>query len=272
MFERISRGWSLTKTSFKVLKMDPEIMWLPIMAAVLMVIAVAGIGFGALGSGLLGQDSIIGYVVLFAIYVATYAIAIFFNAAVIEMATIRFKGGDPVLKDGLRKSWSRRTRILQWALVAATLGLIFRILRDQARDNFLARLLVGLIEGAWNVVTFFVVPILVFQDKNPMDSIKGSTNLMRSTWGESLGGIITTGLLFFVLGLLGLIPLFLGFMVGGAFFFVMIAVAVLYWVVLAAANSAIDGILVAALYAYATEGKMPAAFAEEGVEGSTLAY
>ena len=49
MFERISRGWSLTKTSFKVLRMDPEILWLPLLAAVTMVVAVLGLGFGFFG-------------------------------------------------------------------------------------------------------------------------------------------------------------------------------------------------------------------------------
>lgn len=274
MFERISRGWSLTKTSFKVLRLDPEILWLPLMAGVLMIVAVVGIGFGAFGLGFFATEgSLLPLVALFAIYFVVYGITIFFNASVIEMATIRFNGGDPVIKDGLRKSWSRVGRIAQWALVAATVGVILRILRDQARDNFLARLLVGVLAGAWNFVTFFVVPIAVFQDVGPIDAIKRSTGIMKRTWGESLTGMVTTSLLFFVLGLVGLIPVAIGFMLGSpTFFLAMLALAVLYWIVLAAVNSAIDGILVAALYKYANEGQLPQAFREEGVSPETLAY
>jgi hypothetical protein len=272
-FERISRGWSLTKTSFKVLRLDPEILWLPLLAGVIMVVAVLGLGFGYLGASFIDDSGLLGYVALFAIYVVSYGIAIFFNAAVIEMATIRFNGGDPVVKDGLRKAWQRKTRIIQWALVAATVGLLFRVLRDHLRDNPIARIFVGLLEGAWAAVTFFVVPIAVFQDIGPVDAIKRSTGMMKRTWGESLTGVFTTGIIFFLLGLLGLVPLAIGFLSGSpGVFMATLVVAVLYWIGLAAVNSAVDGILVAALYKYANEGQLPQAFRDEGVRADALAY
>lgn len=270
MFASLSRGWAMTKTSFKVLKLDKEILALPLMSAVLMIVAVLGLGFGAFGIG--ADGGLAFYVALFAIYVVVYGIAIFFNVAVIEMATIRFNGGDPVLKDGLRKAWSKLGRIVQWALVAATVGLIFRILRDQAKDNFLAHLLLGLMEGAWNIVTYFAVPIAVYRDVGPMDAIKGSTGLVKRTFGESLTGIVTTGLVFFLLGLLGLIPLFIGFMVGGSLAYVFFAIAVVWWIALSATNVAVDGILVAALYKYANEGTLPQAFADQGVRPADVAW
>lgn len=275
MFAALSRGWSLTKTSFKVLSLDKEILALPLLAGVLQILAVVGLGLGAFGLGLFPAEGIGagGLAALFLIYVAVYAIVIYFNAAVIEMATIRFNGGDPVLKDGLRKAWSRKGRILQWALVAATVGIIFRILRDQAKDNILARILISFLEFGWNVATFFVIPIAIYQDLGPMDALKGSMGTMKRTWGESLTGVATTGIVFFALGLLGLIPLAIGFLSGSTVvFFVMVGIAVLYWIALAAVNSAVDGILVAALYKYAVEGALPSAFANEGVRAETLAW
>jgi hypothetical protein len=275
MFAALSRGWALTKTSFKVLKLDKEILVLPLLAAVTLIVAVIGLGFGALGLSLFDNSGILFYGALFGIYVVAYAIVIFFNAAVIEMATIRFNGGDPVIKDGLKKSWSRIGRILQWAIIAATVGLIFRILRDQARDNFLARILISFLEFGWNIATFFVVPIAIYQDLGPFDAIKGSMGTMKRTWGESLTGVATTGIVFFVLGLLGLIPFLLGMGAMGVNAVVgisLIVVAVLYWIVLSAVNSAVDGILVAALYKYAVEGQLPDAFAKEGVRAENLAW
>jgi hypothetical protein len=270
MFASLSRGWHMTKSSFHVLKLDKEILALPLMAAVLMVVAVVGLGFGAFGIGLDGGLAF--YAALFAIYVVVYAIAIFFNVAVIEMATIRFNGGDPVLKDGLKKAWSKAGRIFQWAIVAATVGLIFRMLRDQARDNFLAQILLGLMEGAWNLVTFFAVPIAVYRDVGPFQAIKGSTSLMKRTFGESITGIATTGIVFFVLGLLGLIPLFIGYLIGGPVFIAMLVLAVVYWIALGAVNTAIDGILVAALYKYANEGVMPQVFQDQGIRAEQVAW
>jgi hypothetical protein len=269
-FESVSRGWRLTKVSFKVLSLDKEILALPLFAGVLMIAAVLGIGYGAFG--VLTDSSPATLLVIFGIYVLVYAISIYFNAAVIEMATIRFNGGDPVLADGFRLANKRLVRILQWALVAATVGIIFRILRDQAKDNFLAQILISFLEFGWNIATFFVVPVAVYQDVGPFDAIKGSMGMMKRTWGESLTGIATTGIVFFLLGLLGLVPLAIGFFSGGVVFFVMVAVAVVYWIGLAAVNSAVDGILVAGLYKYANEGRLPEAFENAGVEAQQLAW
>ena len=270
MFASLSRGWAMTKTSFKVLKLDKEILALPLMSAVVTLIAVLGLGFSLIP--LFASESILSYVGVFAIYVVAYFIAIFFNAAVIEMATIRFNGGDPVLKDGLSKAWSKAGRIFQWALVAATVGLIFRILRDQAKDNFIAQILLGLVEGAWNIVTFFAVPIAVYRDVGPMDAIKGSTGLVKRTWGESLAGIVTTSLLFLLFGLAGVLVLFVMFLLVPSMLLVWVVVGVVYLVGLWALNTAIDGILVAALFKYANEGVLPQAFTDQGVQATDVAW
>jgi len=275
MFESISRGWSLTKASFKVLKLDKEILALPLLSAVTLVVAVLVLGFGLGLPAILSENQVAMFLAIFAIYVVAYAISIFFNAAVIEMATIRFNGGDPVIKDGLRKSWSRIGRIFQWAVVAATVGLIFRILRDQAKDNILARILVSFLEFGWNVAVFFVVPIAIYQDVGPFDAIKGSMGLMKRSWGESLTGVATTGIIFMLLGLIGLVPLFLGVVLLGAvpaLGIALIALTIVYWIVLAAVNSAVDGILVAGLYKWANEGVMPQAFSEQGIRAENLAW
>lgn len=270
-FESVSRGWRLTKVSFKVLSLDKEILALPLLAGVLMIAAVLGVGYGAFG--ILTDSSPATLLVIFGIYVLVYAISIYFNAAVIEMATIRFNGGDPVLADGFRLANKRLGRILQWAVVAATVGIIFRILRDQAKDNFLAQILLNFLEFGWNIATFFVVPVAVYQDVGPFDAIRGSMGMMKRTWGESLTGIATTGIVFFLLGLLGLIPIAIGFASGSFGVLVaMIVLAVVYWVALAAVNSAVDGILVAGLYKYANEGRLPEAFENAGVEAQQLAW
>lgn len=67
--------------------------------------------------------------------------------------------------------------------------------------------------------------------------------------------------MFFALGLLGLVPVVLAFVVGsGTLIVAAIVVALVYWGVLAAANTAIDGILKAALFRFAETGEMPGGF------------
>jgi hypothetical protein len=204
------------------------------------------------------------------VYFVGYFVVIFFNAAVVAMATIRFEGGDPVVRDGLRASKENWVLILQWALVAATVGLVLRMLRGEMRQRygFLADLLVGGLEVAWNAVIYFVVPLLVYRKIGPMAAIRESTALIRRAWGETLVGEVSMGLVFGVLGFVGLLAwLATGFLGGSGLLMLGLGIAVLlYWVVLAVVYSAAQGVLTAALYKYATTGQVP-----QGFDGGTLA-
>lgn len=268
MFESLSRGWTMTKASFKVLSLDKEILVLPVLAGVIMLAAVVGVGYGAFGLGLVASGGG-ALLTLFLIYLIAYTAVIYFNAATIEMATIRFNGGDPVLMDGLKKASSKFGRIVQWAIVAATVGLIFAILRQMARDrdSFFGQLLVGFMETAWNVATFFVVPLAVYQDLGPLDAIKASTRRVKRTFGESVSGMATTGIVFFLLGIPGALLLYLG-----AGNLVLMAIGAVWIIVVAALNMAVSGILVAALYKYSTDGNMPEAYTNQGIQAESLAW
>lgn len=262
MFERLRRGWSLTKASFGVLRKDKEILVLPVLAFLSIVLGVGA--WIAVGLGTLGLPNEAGlaplhYVLLFCIYATTAFFGTFFLAATIEMATIRLEGGDPVVRDGLSKAWEKKGKLLAWALVAATVGMLLRVLRERAQG--LGNLLGALLELGWAVATFFAVPVLVYRDVGPFQAIKDSGSLMKDTWGEAAGGVGSAGIIFFLLGLIGLVPIALGFFAGSVSLLgAGIAVAVAWWVLLAAANTAVDGILKAALYRYADTGEMPTGF------------
>ena len=107
---------------------------------------------------------------------------------------------------------------------------------------------------------FFVVPILIYQNRSPVESIQESVRIVRSKWGEAFVGVTATSLIFFGLGMLGILPIMLGAAVGQVGLLVGAAIAVVYWILLAAANSAVRGILVGALYHYHEHGTMPAGF------------
>lgn len=257
MFESISRGWTLTKSSFRVLKMDKEMMALPLVSGVILLAVwlLGGLAYIALANSLGGA----GLLLLFALYVASYSVVIFFNTALVQMASIRFAGGDPVLKDGFRGAWARKWRILQWGIVAATVGLILNILEAAARnaDNAAVRIIgqvgVWIAGAAWNVATFFVVPVIVFKDLGPGSAIKESLQVWRRAWGESATGAFSTGIIFLLLAVPGLIMLWL---TAGT---VLMVVPIIYLVALWAISTAVHAILVTALYQYATTGQLPQA-------------
>lgn len=268
MFESLRRGWHLTKVSFTVLRSDPEILALPAIAGVLLAALWIGSYIGLLAPLLAAPSAVLIFAVL-GLYIATYFVIIWFNAAIIEMATIRFNGGDPTIMDGLRKAGSKSHRIFQWAIIAGTVGLILNILRQIARDNnnFLGQILASIAATAWNVLTFFVVPIAVYRDVGPIDAIKQSGSLMKRTFGSSVGAMAATGLLFLLIGLPGMLLIWLG---GGSL--VLSTIGIVWILAVTALSTAVNGILVAACYKLANEGVMPQAYQQAGISAESVAW
>jgi hypothetical protein len=180
---------------------------------------------------------------------------------------IRLDGGNPTVGDGLRIAWSRVGRIFGYACIAATVGLVLRMLEE--RVGWLGQFVVKLLGMAWALSTFLVVPILVTRDVGAVEAVKESAGLLRETWGENLIGSIGLGLVFFVayvaLALLGGLGLFLAFQAGSA---VVLSVVILGFVVAvlvtAALQATMQGVYSAALYRYAVNnGAMTPGFGPE---------
>ncbi len=119
-------------------------------------------------------------------------------------------GGTWTFRDGLELAWERKGTILQWALVAATVGVILRTLEE--RLGLIGRLIMRLIGIAWTLACYFVVPVLAFEDLTPIDAVKRSSKLFRDTWGEKVIGGFSLSLVSLVLMLPGI-----GFVIVAAF-------------------------------------------------------
>src|SRR6266571_1718145 len=170
----------------------------------------------------------------------TFFVSIYFNAAVMGAAMIRLSGGDPTISDGLKVARENIKRIAGWALVTATVGLILRAIAQ--RFGFIGRIIAGIAGAAWGIVTYLVVPVLIFEKIGPWAAVKRSGSLLRQTWGEAAGGYLTLGGIFVLLALPALLVILLGLVV--------------YWLILGLVGSAAQSILVTALYRYATTGEL----------------
>jgi Family of unknown function (DUF6159) len=176
---------------------------------------------------------------------------------------MRFDGKAPTVGDGWRIASARSGRILGYALIAATVGMILRAIQE--RVGFLGRFVVGLLGVGWTVATAMVVPVLVSHDVGPIDAVKESAGLLKKTWGENVIGRGGLGLAFLVvyLGIIvGAIALLAGAVwVGSVALVVTLAIATVATLVLTAlAHAALSGIYAAALYRYATTGSAGTGF------------
>src|ERR1035438_6920630 len=208
--ETLSRSWHLLGQSFAVLKSDKELMWLPVLSAMFCLAAAAII----LGIGLLvmmppgpfphdaAQQKLLGKAMapfIFLFYFVTYSLGIYFNVALVSIASNRLAGGDATLNDGLQIAWTRTWSILQWALLAATVGMLLQTL--ERRLSVLGLVLTRITGFVWALASFFVVPLLAAEDIGPVEALYKSTQIFRRTWGEEVPGGFSFGLIFLLLTL-----------------------------------------------------------------------
>ena len=245
---RIGRSFQLVGQSYRILMKDKELMVLPLISGLFIVITVAAMGLGlGLSTSRLERHGPDVYLPLFLFYVVTYAIGIFFQAAVVAGATERMRGGDPTVGSALAAAGRRIGPIIMWAVVAATVGVVIRAIHD--RVGFLGRMLAGVLGVAWSLATFFVVPVLVLEQQSIPDSFTRSVSVFRQTWGETVVGGTTLGAaavcawltLIAIVGLLA--------MANGIAALAVFAVGA---VLLMMFFSALQGVYVASLYQFAT--------------------
>jgi hypothetical protein len=261
MFESVGRSIELAKASLRVLRSDKELLLFPFVSFIALVIVTATFAIpffltGAITDAADGRLNVPGAILAFLFYLVSYIVIFFFNTALVGAAMIRLDGGDPSLRDGFRIAVSRLPQIVVYALIAATVGMILRMISERA--GFLGAIVAGIIGFAWNLATFLVVPILVVEGTGPIESIKRSGSLLRKTWGEQLVGSFGIGLVF---GLIGLLVILVGValtvalaQVSTILAIVVVAITVLAVGAIALVGAAASGIFTASLYRYATKG------------------
>lgn len=273
------------RASWDVLRQDKELLLFPLFSGVCCVLVLASFAGPILamtdwqaasdsmapgaaqalmetdGDPLAGQALYMATLFLF--YFCNYFVIIFFNAGLIACARIRMEGGDPTVADGLREAWARLPAIAGWAAIAATVGLVLRMIEE--RSNLVGKIVAGLLGMAWSITSFLVVPILVIENEGPVSSLKRSAAMLKKTWGEQIIGNFSFGLIFVLLALPGVLLLALGVTANSVS---LIVVSVLYFIGIALAQSALQGIFQAALYLYMRDGEAPEGFEAGALQGS----
>jgi len=269
---KFSRTWQLVKQSFVILRSDKQLMLFPILSAIscLMVTAIIATSgtvlmmpsittAAAAGERFQPNHSPMFLIGMFTMYVANYFIIVFFNVALVGVANSRLMGGNWTFRDGIELAWARKGTILQWAFVAATVGMILRTVEE--RMGLIGRIVMRIIGVAWALACYFVVPVLAFEDLSPVAAVKRSSKLFRDTWGEKVIGGLSFSLVSLVLMLPGFGLWLAAMVLGGVKGMIAgFALLILYILMLSVMMSAVQGIFNTALYRYACFKQVPAAF------------
>ena len=217
-FTRLSNGWQIALNSFSVLKENRQLILFPVLSGISMVLVISSFVFALMASGRWDNDNIgdnatvINYIFVFGYYVVNYFIIVFFNTALVHCTHLYFKGEEVTIRKGLQFSLSRIGVIFSWAVFAATVGTLLRILQDNL--GWIGKIITGLIGIVWSVTTFFVVPVIAYENLGPLAAFKRSAALMKEKWGESLGATFSFGLVQLAAILLLAVPSFaLGYLI-----------------------------------------------------------
>jgi hypothetical protein len=281
LFERISNGFALARSSWGVLAKDKHLIWFPIVSGFFFLLVIASFVFPLATlvdwsqfdqqvQNNNGKPPVWVYPVGFAFYFCCYFVVIFCNSALVSCALMRFNGQEPRLRDGFRMALARLPQIFAWALVSATVGIILQVIENaHEKVGYYVSLVLG---TAWSIMTYFVVPVLVVEKTGPFAAVGRSIGLMRKTWGEALVGNVGIGFFLFLL----FIPILLMFVGAGFLAFkgmttaavILAIVAVVSALIHAAVSSALNTILIAALYQYASSDQVAPGFEERQFSGA----
>ena len=196
-------------------------------------------------------------------YMAIAIITVFWNAAIIASAHERMTAGtNPSFSYGIKQAMKCLPQIVIWGLISGTVGLIIMAL-ESMRDSdnpvvgIFGMIASWIVQVAWWITTFFVVPMIVLDKISIGESMSKSPKLFVQTWGEDVVSTTGTGIINFLVCLLIVViclPLLLFEVIGeGPWILVMfvgIAVSVLFF-------SACEAVNCASLYYFAKTGESP---------------
>lgn len=205
--DRLSNGWTLAMNSFKVLKENKQLIIFPFLSGISLLLVIGSFFTGLLaanGWDLDGvgeqQNNATIYFLAFLFYVANYFVIVFFNMALVHCTRLYFRGEEVTIRAGLQFAISRIGAIFAWAVFAAIVGTILKAIQEES--GVIGKIITGILGVVWAIATFFVVPIIAYENVGPIEAFKRSSRMMKEKWGESLGATFSFGLIKFI-GILG---------------------------------------------------------------------
>jgi hypothetical protein len=275
MFDRMRRGWELTKKAWGVVRAHPGLAKLPLTGgalALLVVIVLGGPGAALLSIDNTGTKVLGGLLLVIAAYLAAFAI-IYYNVALAAGADQALRGQDPDIAAAKGVARSRIRVIAAWAAVSAAISILMSLLRD--RGGFAGDIIAGIGGAIWSLITFLVVPVLAFEGIGPVDAIKRSASLFRQRWGQQVTGNVVIGgiagvavFLGIGIGVLGVVVIAIGDAAAIAIGVVLLLIGLVAAIAGAVFGGATRGVFGVALYHYVADNQVLGPFTTPDMEGA----
>jgi hypothetical protein len=260
---RIHQGWNLAAISLRVVRRRKRIVLFPVIGIVALVTLLGTFVGGtavALGLSLAQLAAAIALLAVldFGLNFALYFILVLLNAAIAVFALDLFDGQTPTIFGSLRRTLRGGRPLYAWAAIAAVVSTLIHGGQILVPEIGIELAVAGFL---WTFFVPLVAPVVLLEGIGPFRAMRRSTTIRRSTWVEGISGLVSVYVMFILLGIAGLVPPLLGYLIGGP---VGLAIglipSVLYLIPLFFAGTTAKSVLVAVVYRYGTTGEIPAEF------------
>ena len=190
---RFRRGLRLVGIGFTMARDEPGLMMVPAVAFVIQLL-ICGLGFLFLWPSLHSMNSTDGqsahfsagqWLVAVVVGVLVMFVSVVSHATIIARVMARFHGQSVTNAQAARAALTKSPQLLGWAFINYV---VISILRNIGNRGILGFLVGALLRAGWMLASFFVVPVILFEDKGAIASIKRSVQLCRGRWGENIVG------------------------------------------------------------------------------------
>jgi hypothetical protein len=271
---RFANSWAIAKQSWAVLQNNPSLAVFPLISGIgTLLVSIPFLApFVLLAMNQEKHSAVVGplgYVIGLLMYAAVYTVVIFCNSALVTCAYQNLRGLPSTPQEGFQNAMRHLPKIVGWAVLSATVGQVLRAVQE--KGGILGAVVGGLVGLAWNLVVFFVVPLMVIENLGPIDALRESAERLKRTWGEQLilnGGMGLVSFVFCVLPLMALIALAVVCFVSNiiALGLILLGVGILYLMASMVVMSCLTTVYQTALYVWSSTGALPAGFSQDSIQ------
>jgi len=201
MFENIFKGFSFIKESFSLIVKDADVIkpsfysifagvFFTILSIIIMFLLQSGLGSGGFF-----------YIFAFFIFLGNYFISYFFTGMTAFLVYDYFKDGDATMSEAWAATKKNALTIFYLAIISTIVNIILGILRGRSnRDRNvtggISGMIIGFIEKAWTVATYFMIPAIVIEDRDLKSAVERATSIIKRNLlpigvGEIAVGLVT---------------------------------------------------------------------------------
>ena len=201
MFENIFKGFSFIKESFSLIMKDSDVIkpsfysifagiFFTILSVIIMFLLQSGLGSGNFF-----------YIFAFFILLGNYFISYFFTGMTAFLVYDYFKDGDATMSEAWAATKKNTLTLFYLAIISAVVNIILGILRGRTRKDRsvgggLSGMIIGFIEKAWTVATYFMIPAIVIEDRDLKSAVERASSIIKNNFlpigvGEIAVGIVT---------------------------------------------------------------------------------